>query len=117
MLAGGEKVSKYGKAVNDNEKFKKDHRFRDQATSAAVSTMSNIAEGFSRKSNREFIQFLYVSKSSASEVQSLLYAALDQGYIDKEAFDKMYNQADKVSQIDSGFIRYLSTKRNNAKTQ
>ncbi len=44
------------KSIDDSEKFKKDYRFRDQITSAAVSTMSNIAEGFSRKSNKEFIQ-------------------------------------------------------------
>jgi len=104
------------KTINNSERFKKDYRLRDQATAAAVSTMSNIAEGFSRKSNKEFIQFLYISKSSASEIQSISYAALDQSYIDKESFDKIYNQADKVSQIDSGFIRYLSSQRNNAIT-
>jgi len=96
------------KAINEGERFKKDYRLRDQATSAAVSTMSNIAEGFSRRSNKEFIQFLYISKSSASEIQSIFYVALEQGYIDKETFNKIYSQADKVSQIDSGFIKYLS---------
>lgn len=96
-------------AINRSDKFKKDYRLRDQATSAAVSTMSNIAEGFSRKSNKEFIQFLYISKSSAAEVQSIFYVALDMSYINQEIFQEIYNQADKVSQLDSGFIKYLST--------
>lgn len=99
--------------INSDEKFKRDYRLRDQVTSAAVSTMSNIAEGFSRQSNKEFIQFLYIAKSSASEVQSILYVALDQNYLSKEAFDNIYNQADKVSKISSGFIKYLSKKPNN----
>lgn len=96
-------------AINSSDKFKKDYRLRDQATSATVSTMSNIAEGFSRKSNKEFIQFLYISKSSAAEVQSIFYVALDMSYINQEIFQGIYNQADKVSQLDSGFIKYLST--------
>lgn len=96
-------------AINKSEKFKKDYRLRDQATSAAVSAMSNIAEGFSRKSNKEFIQFLYISKSSSAEVQSIFYGALDMEYISQETFQAIYNQADKVSQLDSGFIKYLST--------
>ena len=104
------------KAINESERFKKDYRLCDQATSAAVSTMSNIAEGFSRQSNKEFTQFLYISKSSASEIQSILYVVLDQGYIKKETFDLIYSQAEKVSQIDSGFIRYLTSQRNNAIT-
>jgi four helix bundle protein len=52
----------YG-TINNIPKLKNDYRLRDQLTSAAVSAMSNIAEGFSRQSNREFIQFLYISKS------------------------------------------------------
>ena len=96
-------------AINSNERFKRDFKMCGQICDAAVSSMSNIAEGFSRKSPREFIQFLYISKSSASEVQSILYAALDQKYITQKRFEKIYNQADKVSQLDSGFIKYLST--------
>ena len=97
-------------AINKSEKFKRDYRLRDQATAAAVSTMSNIAEGFSRHSNKEFGQFLFISKSSASEVQSIFYAALDQKYIDQNTFETVYAQAVKDSQIDSGMIKYLSSK-------
>ena len=70
--------------------------------------MSNIAEGFSRKSNKEFIQYLYIAKSSAAEVQSQLYVALDQAYITQDDFKKLYTQADLVSKLNSGFIKYLN---------
>lgn len=69
--------------------------------------MSNIAEGFSRRSNKEFIQYLFISKSSATEVQSETYVASDQKYISQEIFEKIYNQAEKVSKLNSGFITYL----------
>lgn len=105
------------KIIRTDEKFFKDYKLRDQVTSAAVSVMSNIAEGFSRQTNKEFIQFLYISKSSASEVQSIFYLALDLGYIDSEVFNKVYLQTDKVSQITSGLIRYLLSLRKNAITQ
>jgi four helix bundle protein len=94
-------------AVKNDPGFQKDFRLSGQVTGAAVSSMSNIAEGFSRRSNREFVQFLFVSKSSATEVQSESYVALDQGYISKETFEKIYHQAEKVSKINSGFITYL----------
>jgi len=102
-------------SINKNKKFKRDYRLRNQATAAAVSTMSNIAEGFSRHSNKEFIQFLFVSKSSAAEVQSIYYVALDQNYISKENFEGVYNQAEKVSKLDSGLISYLSSKIKSSK--
>ena len=98
--------------TNKNEKFRKDFRLINQFQSAAVSSMSNIAEGFSRKSNKEFIQFLFVSKSSAAEVQSQLYVAFDQEYISQSDFDRIYNQAEKVSKMDSGFIKYLDSQLN-----
>ena len=96
-------------AINASERFQKDYRLVNQIQGAAVSSMSNIAEGFSRKSNKEFIQFLFISKSSSAEVQSQLYVALDQKYISKELFEQIYNQAEKVSKLDSGFIKYLKS--------
>ncbi|MFA4982008.1 MAG: four helix bundle protein [Candidatus Omnitrophota bacterium] len=93
--------------IKSKESFYKDYRFRDQITSAAVSIMANISEGFSRRSNREFIQFLFIAKASAAEVQSHLYVALDQEYMTKEAFNKIYEQSDKVARLISNFITYL----------
>ena len=100
-------------AIHSSGKFKRDYRLRDQVTAAAVSSMSNIAEGFSRHSNKEFAQFLFISKGSVSEVQSIFYVALDQTYIGKEVFSKVYLQAEKVSKLTSGLINYLLKKREN----
>ena len=100
-------------AIRKSPEFQKDFRLVGQITDASVSSMSNIAEGFSRRSNKEFVQFLFVSKSSATEVQSEAYVALDQKYISKETFEKIYKQAEKVSKINSGFITYLLKNKKN----
>ena len=94
-------------AVKSNSHFQRDFRLNGQITGAGVSSMSNIAEGFSRRSNKEFIQFLFISKSSVTEVQSEAYVALDQKYISQQTFKKIYNQAEEVSKLDSGLITYL----------
>jgi four helix bundle protein len=94
-------------AIKKGPEFQKDYRLVGQITDASVSSMSNIAEGFSRRSDKEFIQFLFVSKSSATEVQSEAYVALDQKYISQDEFQKIYNQGEKVSRMDSGLITYL----------
>lgn len=105
-------------SVKRSVDFQKDFRLSSQITGAALSSMSNIAEGFSRRSNKEFIQFLFISKSSATEVQSEAYVALDQKYIDQEAFEQIYDQAEKVSKLTSGLITYLLQyeKRNRKKS-
>ena len=102
-------------AVHSSQNFRKDYGLKNQVTDAAVSVMSNIAEGFSRHSNKEFIQFLFISKSSASEVQSILYVALDQTYLDQRVFVSIYSQAEKVSKLDSGLITYLMRNQTNYK--
>jgi four helix bundle protein len=99
-------------AINGNQNFQKDFRLTGQIQGASISVMSNIAEGFSRRSNKEFIQFLFISKSSAAEVQSQLYVALDQKYISNENFEQIYNQAETVSKLNSGFIKYLRSQPN-----
>ena len=98
-------------AIHSNGRFERDYGLKGQVTNAAVSSMSNIAEGFSRHSNKEFAQFLFISKGSVSEVQSILYVALDQTYIDKDIFNKIYSQAEKVSKLTSGLINYLVKKK------
>ncbi len=94
-------------AVKANKGFSNDYKFREQIQSAAVSIMSNIAEGFSRRSTKEFTQFLFIAKGSAAEVQSQLYVALDQGYISQEKFSELYLKSDEVARLISGFIQYL----------
>jgi four helix bundle protein len=95
--------------INKNQRFSKDFRLVSQIQAAAVSSMSNIAEGFSRKGHKEFIQFLFISKSSAAEVQSQLYVALDQEYILQSDFNAVYKQADVVPKMSSNFISYLKS--------
>jgi len=91
--------------------FRKDFGLADQAKRASVSIMANIAEGFSRRSNKEFIQFLFISMSSAAEVQNHLYVALDQKYIDQDQFNEIYEQINKTAMLISGLIRYLRTRQ------
>lgn len=87
--------------------FKKDMRLTSQIQAAATSCMANIAEGFIRRSDKEFNQFLYISMSSSAEVRSHLYVALDQSYIDQTLFDKIYGQSDKVGKMISNLVKYL----------
>jgi four helix bundle protein len=97
-------------ATESNRGFAGDYKFREQIQGAAISVMSNIAEGFSRRTTKEFAQFLFIAKGSAAEVQSQLYVALDQGYINEEKFDGLYSKSDEVARLISGFIRYLLNK-------
>jgi len=85
----------------------KDYGFRDQIQRAVISVMSNIAEGFDRGSNKEFVQFLIIARASVSEVKSLCYAGGDLGYLTPSKFEKLYNQCQKLSNLINGFIRYL----------
>ena len=87
--------------------FSRDYALRDQICRAAISIPSNIAEGFSRHSNKEFIKFLFISKGSAAEVQSQLYTALDQSYISQETFDTIYETLEVIAKQLSCFITYL----------
>jgi four helix bundle protein len=105
-------VKKIYNAVRASKCFNSDYKFREQICNAAVSVMSNVAEGFSRHSNKEFIQFLFIAKGSAAEVQSHLYVALDQEYIMQAQFKEIYEQTDKVARYISNFISYLLDKRN-----
>ena len=69
--------------------------------------MANIAEGFDGGSNREFTRFLRYALRSTTEVQSHLYVALDQGYLDGSVFAALYDRTVKVKNLTGGFIRYL----------
>jgi four helix bundle protein len=97
-------------AVGSDRDFASDHGLREQIRRAAVSIMSNIAEGFSRRTTKEFVQFLFIAKGSVAEVQSQLYVALDQGYTNQERFGELYAKSDEVARLISGFITYLLNK-------
>lgn len=88
-------------------KFSKDFALANQIRSASISVASNIAEGFGRQTDKEFIQFLYIAKGSVAEVQCQLYLALDLGYIDGKMFEKVFKIASEVGKLISGFISYL----------
>ncbi len=85
----------------------KDFAVKNQICRAAVSSMSNVAEGFARKSDRDFARFLDVAKGSAIEVQSLLYVALDLGYMARSDFERLHNMAEETVSLIAGFTRYL----------
>ena len=87
--------------------FARDYGLRDQIHRAAVSSMSNIAEGFERDGNKEFLQFLSIAKGSTGEVRSQLYVALDTGYLNQPHFNELFANAEDASRLIAGFMRYL----------
>src|SRR6266478_7899310 len=91
--------------------FAKDYGLKDQIQRASVSSMANIAEGFERGGDKEFVQFLSNSKGSCGEVKSHLYVALDQSYITPMTFDDLYGKANEVGRLVSGFMTYLRDSR------
>jgi four helix bundle protein len=93
--------------VTGTEPLCKDFELRNQLRSAAISSMSNIAEGFSRYHKKEFIRFLDISQSSAAEVKSLMYVVLDQRFLPGEKVKEIQNTADECRNLTLGLLRYL----------
>ena len=93
--------------VTSQGTFASDFGLKDQIRKASVSIMSNIAEGFERSGNKEFIQFLATAKGSAGEVRAQLYVALDQGYVEQSVLRELSQSATKISMMLSGLMRYL----------
>ena len=85
----------------------KDFGLKEQIQRATVSVGSNIAEGFARNGNKEFVKFLWIAKGSATEVQSQLYTAKDVGYITDEEFKTIYEKAESCNLLIYRFIRSL----------
>ncbi|MDZ8117335.1 four helix bundle protein [Pontiella agarivorans] len=81
--------------------------FLDQLQRASVSVMNNIAEGFGRVSNKDFVKFLFISRGSVGEVRSMLYLALDMAYITNEQLDDVYVLCVRESQLCWGLIKHL----------
>ena len=93
--------------VSSNGVFSKDFALVNQIRRASVSIMSNIAEGFERDGNKEFLQFLSVAKGSCGEVRSQLYIASDRGYVDETTFNEMSGILTETSKTLSGLMKYL----------
>lgn len=85
----------------------RDFGFRDQIQRASVSIMNNIAEGFERRGDKEFKRFLFIAKGSCGEVRSMVYLALDLGYINKEKAESLQNISLEISRMLSGLINSL----------
>lgn len=103
----GRELTKQVYAAAKSKPFASDYGLRDQITRAAGSIMHNIAEGFDAETNAEFIRFLGYAKRSCTEVQSQLYVAADQAYIDQAVFKSLYDMASEARAAIRGFIIYL----------
>ncbi len=98
------------KATNQ-EKFARDYGLKDQIRRAAVSSMSNMAEGFERGGLVEFQRFLAIAKGSCAELRTQLYVALDVGYLDSDSFESLMTQAVEVGKIIGGLRASLDRPR------
>jgi four helix bundle protein len=94
-------------AITKEGEFHKDSRFVQQIHASAGSVMDNIAEGFERDGNKEFINFLYIAKGSCGEVRSQIIRASDVGFIDNETATRIYNACLNLSKSISKFITTL----------
>lgn len=95
--------------ITQRGEFKNDFRFVQQIRAAAGSIMDNIAEGFERTGNKEFINFLYIAKGSCGEVRSQLIRANDNGYLTKEEYDELYTECRKLSAGIMNFIKEIKS--------
>ncbi len=100
-------LSKKIYTVTNREGVKSDYRFVQQIRAAAGSIMDNIAEGFERTGNKEFLNFLYIAKGSCGEVRSQLIRANDVGYLTPEEYEELYTECRKLSAGIMNFIKEI----------
>jgi len=93
--------------ITKQESVCRDFGFVDQIRRAAISIMNNIAEGFERGSNKDFVRFLFIARGSAGEVRSLLYLGLDQGYLTNSEFSECRDLCIRSGQIIWALIKGL----------
>lgn len=96
-------------AITKAGEFSRDSRFVQQIHASTGSVMDNIAEGFEREGNKEFVNFLYIAKGSCGEVRSQIIRASDVGYIDKETATRLYNDCMGLSKAISAFIKSIKS--------
>lgn len=94
-------------SATDEGKFAKDFGLRDQIRSASISIVSNIAEGFERKGNKEFLQFLFISLGSVAEVKTQLIISFELNYISKEKFEELNELIIEIQKIIKGLVSYM----------
>jgi four helix bundle protein len=104
-------------ALAQEPRVARDAGFRNQIQRAAVSVMSNIAEGHERGSRAEFHQMLTIAKGSSGEVRSLLYMAMDAGMVDSEECLRLLEKAEELSRIIGGLRRTVAIQRDSARTR
>ena len=97
--------------ASEKGSFSEDVALRDQIRRASISVMSNIAEGFERGGNREFLHFLSIAKGSVGEVRAQLYVALDQQYLTQKAFEDLADLAVRTTRLIGGLMAYLRQTR------
>ena len=95
--------------LTEQGSFARDYGLKNQIQRAAVSVMSNIAEGFESRTQAQFLDYLGHAKASAGEVRCQLYVALDLRYMMEEQFNKVFDLADKSSRQIARFMNYLET--------
>ncbi|MFB6318220.1 four helix bundle protein [Saccharicrinis sp. FJH54] len=97
------------KTIYSSFQMIKDFGYKDQIQRASISIMNNIAEGFERDSNKEFIRYLYISKASCGEVRSMLYVAKDLAYLGNDQTDNLQKSCRKIAISTNKMIEYLKT--------
>ena len=93
--------------ITESDKFCRDFDLKRQIRRTSISIISNISEGIERRSNNEFVQFLFIAKGSAGEVRSQLYIAYDLDYVSINDLEELKKRIEIISKSLSGFIKYL----------